>query len=66
MDASAYVIRFPDGDYEYVVSSASAPAVGTKIERKQAVWKVTEVVSSKPATVYVAPVLGPAAQSSDS
>jgi hypothetical protein len=65
MDTSAYVIRFPDGDYEYVVSPASAPAVGTNIERKHAVWKVTEVVSSTPATVYVAPVPSPA-QPSDS
>jgi len=60
MDSGAYVIRFPDGDYEYVVSPESAPAVGTRIERRQAVWKVTEVVESKPATVYVAPVPSPA------
>jgi hypothetical protein len=59
MSDGAYVIRYPDGDYEYVVSPTSAPTVGTRIERKETVWKVTQVVESKPATVYVSPVPSP-------
>jgi hypothetical protein len=55
MADGSYVIRFPDGDYEYVVSPTSAPRVGEKIERKRVVWTVTDVVENKPATVYVAP-----------
>jgi hypothetical protein len=54
MSDGAYVIRFPDGDFEYVVSPTPAPSVGAKLKRRNAVWKVTEVVESEPVTVHVA------------
>jgi hypothetical protein len=56
MSSTAYVIRFPDGDYEYSVGSTRPPVVGLTITRRGAEWRVTEIVESRPMTVYVTPV----------
>ena len=55
MPNGAVVIRYPDGDYEYIVSPSFAPAVGEAIKRKNAWWVITEMVESSPVTVYIAP-----------
>ena len=55
MPDSAVVIRYPDGDYEYIVSPTFPPMVGMTIERKNARWVITEMVESAPVTIYIAP-----------
>lgn len=41
MPSRAFVVRFPNGDFEYEVRSGAAPEVGDMIRRRGAVWRVT-------------------------
>ena len=43
MPAKAFVIRFPNGDYEYQLSRRPVPAIGEKMRRKGALWSVTRI-----------------------
>ena len=47
------MIRFPNGDYEYVVTPASVPSVGKTIHRRGVAWLVTRVIKDRASTVYV-------------
>jgi hypothetical protein len=58
MPAKAFVIRFPDGDFEYDMRRASAPVVGDTIKRKGTVWTVTRVTGRRPVTIHVGPTEG--------
>jgi hypothetical protein len=54
MAPDTFVIRFPNGDFEYAVATQrSLPTVGTTIHRQGAAWVVTRVIPDEPATVYV-------------
>jgi hypothetical protein len=41
MPSRAFVVRFPNGDFEYDVRSRDAPEVGETMRRRGALWKVT-------------------------
>jgi hypothetical protein len=41
MPSRAFVVRFPNGDFEYEVRSRAAPEVGEMMRRRGALWKVT-------------------------
>ena len=41
MPSRAFVVRFPNGDFEYDVHSRAAPEVGDTMRRRGALWKVT-------------------------
>jgi hypothetical protein len=41
MPSRAFVVRFPNGDFEYDVRSRAAPEVGDTMRRRGALWKVT-------------------------
>jgi hypothetical protein len=43
MPAKAFVIRFPNGDYEYELSRRAAPAIGEMVRRSGVLWKVTRI-----------------------
>jgi hypothetical protein len=43
MPAKAFVIRFPNGDYEYELSRRAAPAMGETVRRNGALWKVVRI-----------------------
>ena len=40
MPSRAFVVRFPNGDFEYDVRSRAAPEVGETMRRRGALWKV--------------------------
>jgi hypothetical protein len=47
------VIRFPDGDFEYVATERTVPSAGETIHRWGVAWLVTRVVVNGASTVYV-------------
>ena len=53
--ASTFVIRFPDGDYEYDLTRRERPAVGDTLRRKGSLWSVTRVTDGDVLTVHVDP-----------
>ena len=53
MAPDTFVIRFPDGDFEYAATTQAVPSVGDSIYRRGADWVVTRVVHDGAATVYV-------------
>ncbi len=63
MPARAFVIRFPNGDFEYDVRRGAAPTVGETIRRRGMLWSVTRIAQGERPTVHVAHVEGPASKS---
>ena len=53
MAPDTYVIRFPDGDFQYAATDRRMPSVGDTIHRMGADWVVTRVVHDGASTVYV-------------
>jgi len=53
MPAKGFVVRFPNGDFEYDVRRAPAPEVGDTIRRKGALWNVTRVTGTELRTIHV-------------
>jgi hypothetical protein len=53
MAPDTFVIRFPDGDFQYIVTEHRVPSVGETIHRMGAAWLVTRVVHDGASTVYV-------------
>jgi hypothetical protein len=41
MPERAFVIHFPNGDFEYDVRPTAAPEVGEMVRRRGALWRVT-------------------------
>jgi hypothetical protein len=41
MPSRAFVVRFPNGDFEYQVRPGAAPEVGDTMRRRGALWRVT-------------------------
>ena len=55
MPAKAFVIRYPNGDFEYDLTATgrALPAVGEKLRRKGVLWLVTRITKDQPDTVHV-------------
>ncbi len=58
MPGRAFVIRFPNGDFEYDVSRRPAPTVGETVRRHGALWWVARVTDEDVPTAYVEPIKG--------
>ena len=41
--ARAFIIRFPNGDFEYDLSRSAAPTIGATIRRQGVLWSVVRV-----------------------
>ena len=59
MPASAFVIRFPNGDFEYDFTRRALPSIGETMRRNGLLWAVTRVTLDKVVTVHVEPVDAP-------
>jgi hypothetical protein len=53
MAPDTFVIRFPDGDFQYTATERSVPSVGETIHRMGVDWLVTRVVHDGASTVFV-------------
>ena len=53
MPARAFVIRFPDGDFEYDVTRRVPPSVGETLRRRGVTWCVTERTQEDVLTIHV-------------
>jgi hypothetical protein len=51
--ARAFVIRFPDGDFEYDLTRRAVPSIGERMRRKGLLWSVTRITENGVATVHV-------------
>jgi hypothetical protein len=51
--ARAFVIRFPDGDFEYDFTRSVAPSVGDTLRRLGTTWRVTRRRQEDVLTIYV-------------
>jgi hypothetical protein len=43
MPAKAFVIRFPNGEYEYDLTRRPVPAVGETMRRRGGLWSVARI-----------------------
>ena len=55
MPARAFVIQFPDGDFEYDFTRGAAPSIGQTLRRRGSLWAVTGVDGERVVTIYVQP-----------
>jgi hypothetical protein len=55
MAARAFVIRFPNGDFEYAVSRRATPSVGDTLRRRGLLWRVIRQVRNSVLEVHVEP-----------
>jgi hypothetical protein len=62
MAARAFVIVFPNGDYEYGVRQGAQPTIGDMIRRRGVLWSVTSITRGSVATMHVERVDAPAAR----
>lgn len=53
MPARAFVIRFPDGDFEYDLTRSVPPSVGETLRRRGVSWCVTERTQEDVLTLHV-------------
>ena len=53
MPAQAFVIQFPDGDFEYDFTRGAAPSIGQTLRRRGSLWSVTGVDGERVVTIYV-------------
>jgi hypothetical protein len=60
--ARSFVIRFPDGDFEYDLTRNDYPEVGDTLRRRGSLWSVTGIEGDVQFTVHVAPADGEDAQ----
>jgi hypothetical protein len=56
--ARAFVIRFPDGDFEYDLTRNDYPEVGDVLRRRGSLWSVIGIEGDVQFTVHVAPTDG--------
>jgi hypothetical protein len=59
MPARAFVIRFPNGDFEYDMRRGAAPTVGETMRKKGLLWSVIRVTQDERLTVHLARVDAP-------
>jgi hypothetical protein len=57
--ARAFVIRFPNGDYEYDVTRRAIPTIGDTLHRRGQLWRVASIMEEQPTSVHVERVEGP-------
>ncbi len=43
MPAKAFVIRFPNGDFEYDVTRRAIPSIGETVRKQGLLWSVTRI-----------------------
>lgn len=55
MPTRAFVIKFPDGDFEYDFTRGAVLSVGQTLRRRGSLWSVTGIDGEGVATVYVEP-----------
>jgi hypothetical protein len=55
MPAQAFVIQFPDGDFEYDFTRGALPSIGQTLRRRGSLWSVTGVDGERVVTIYVEP-----------
>jgi hypothetical protein len=55
MAPDTYVIRFPNGDFEYAATPRSMPSVGDSIHRNGTLWLVTRVMHDGAPPIFVEP-----------
>jgi hypothetical protein len=55
MPAQAFVIQFPDGDFEYDFTRGAVPSIGQTLRRRGSLWSVTGVDGERVVTIYVEP-----------
>ena len=53
MPTRAFVIRFPNGDFEYDLGRGAAPTIGETLRRQGALWSVTRITQEAVPTAYV-------------
>jgi hypothetical protein len=53
MPAKSFVIRFPNGDFEYDFTRRAVPSIGETMRRKGLLWLVTRVTHEDIETVHV-------------
>jgi hypothetical protein len=53
MPARAFVIRFPNGDFEYDFTRRAIPSIGETMRKRGLLWSVTQVTRDRVATVHV-------------
>ena len=53
MAPDSFVIRFPNGDFEYAATTSAIPSVGDSMCRNGTAWVVTRVIHDGASTVYV-------------
>jgi hypothetical protein len=51
--AKAFLIHYPDGDFEYDFTRQALPEIGDTVQRKGERWRVTRVVGDGVLTAYV-------------
>jgi hypothetical protein len=51
--AKAFLIRYPDGDFEYDFTRQVLPSIGDTVQRKGERWRVTRLVGDGVLTAYV-------------
>ena len=55
MPAKAFVIQFPNGDFEYIMRRRPLPSVGDEIRHGGSLWSVARTVDDDTPTVFVVP-----------
>ena len=55
--ARAFVIRFPDGDFEYDLTRRELPSAGDILSRRGSLWCVRRVTDGRVLTVHVDPAV---------
>jgi hypothetical protein len=55
MAARAFVIRFPNGDFEYDVTGRAIPSVGETLRRRGMLWRVIRRARNSVLEVHVEP-----------
>lgn len=53
MLTKAFVIRFPNGDFEYDLSRRAVPSIGETLRRKGVLWQVTRITFETVETLHV-------------
>lgn len=53
MPTKAFVIRFPNGDFEYDLTRRAVPSIGETLRRRGVVWLVTRITQEIVETVHV-------------
>ena len=53
LPARAFVIRFPNGDFEYDFTQRAVPTIGETLRRKNMLWLVTQITRELVQVVHV-------------